>query len=214
MHQHERHATRILQLARVLILATLSLLFTAPPCVVAQDADDVVRVRTDLVVVPVVVTDGRGRRVADLQVSDFLLTDNGQSAKVEYFASGTDRVAMLFALDTSGSSKDTIAQQRQAATELFSRFGRSSRIAVLQFSEIVKLKVPFTRDTEAVETGFDFEAIPNAGTAIFDGAAAAVRSFDSSGAFSSERRIVILISDGLDTLSSTKYKAVVELARL
>src|SRR3954465_10882220 len=121
MHEHERHATRIPRLARVLILATLSLLFTAPPCVVAQDADDVVRVRTDLVVVPLVVTDSHGRRLPDLQVSDFLLTDNGQSAKVEYFASGTDRVALLFALDTSGSARETLAQQRDAATAIFSR---------------------------------------------------------------------------------------------
>src|SRR5205823_12902428 len=53
----------------------------------------------------------------------------------------------------------------------------------------------------------------NSGTAIFDGAAAAERSFDASGGFSTERRIVILMSDGLDTLSSTNYKTVVNSAR-
>jgi Ca-activated chloride channel homolog len=214
MDHHERHGTRIPQLARVLIIATFWILPATPAFVFAQETEDVVRVRTDLVVVPVIVTDGRGRRLPDLEVSDFLLTDNGRNVNLEYFASGTDRVALLFALDTSGSARDTLTQQREAATAIFSRFGKGSRIAVLQFGSVVRLPVPFTSNTEAAENAFNFEAIRNAPTAIFDAAAAAVGAFTGEGGFSMERRIVILISDGLDTLSSTKYTSVIDQARL
>jgi Ca-activated chloride channel family protein len=179
----------------------------------AQEPDDVIRVRTDLVAIPVIVTEARGRRVSGLTAKDFLLINDMGAAKVDYFASGTERVALLFALDTSGSAQETITRQREAAVALFSRFGHGSRVAVLQFGNIVRLTVPFTTNANAAQDAFNVPARENTGTAIFDGAAAAVRAFDGSGGFSVERRIVILMSDGLDTLSSTKYQSVIEAAR-
>jgi hypothetical protein len=41
---------------------------------------------------------------------------------------------LLFALDQSGSLREVIAQQREAALALFSRFGERSSVAVLRFS--------------------------------------------------------------------------------
>src|SRR2546428_13811010 len=75
--------------------------------------EDIIRVRTDLVAVPVIVTDSRGRRVPDLKREDFVLTDDNRAAKIGYFASGAERVALLFALDVSGSARDILAQQRE-----------------------------------------------------------------------------------------------------
>jgi Ca-activated chloride channel family protein len=77
----------------------------------------------------------------------------------------------------------------------------------------VRLSIPFTTDSAAAQDSLKFTTGESRGTAIFDGAAAAVRSFDGSGGFSMERRIVLLMSDGLDTLSSTKYSEVVNAAR-
>jgi len=184
--------------------------------VAAQDQEplDVIRVRTDLVAIPVTVTDARGHRIADLKQDDFVLSDDGRTTKIEYFASGAEHVALLFAIDASGSARDIISQQRSAALALLSRFGRGSRVAVLHFGDFVRLSVPFTTNSEGAENSFNYRPNGNTGTAIFDAAATAVRAFDSSGGFSTERRIVILISDGLDTLSSTTYKTVIEAARL
>lgn len=178
-----------------------------------QDPEDVVRVRTDLVAIPVIVTDARGRRLANLTQEDFRLLDDERDARVSYFAVGTERVALLFALDLSGSTREILAQQHDAATALFSRFGHGSRVAVLHFADFVRLTVPFTSNAEGVRQSFTAPAHESTGTAIFDGAAAALRSFDGSGGFSTERRIVILISDGLDTLSSTKPADVINAAR-
>jgi Ca-activated chloride channel homolog len=216
MAWHDAHKQRgprfLLRLITALVLVTLSaasFLNTAT----AQEPDDVVRIRTDLVTIPLVVTDSRGHRIPNLNKDDFVLTDYDSTAKIDYFASGTERVAMLFALDASGSEREIFAQQRQAALALFSRFGPGSRVAVLHFADYVRLSVPFTTDSGAAQEAFSSEARASSGTAIFDGAAAAVRSFDGSGGFSMERRIVLLMSDGLDTLSSTKYSDVVTAAR-
>jgi Ca-activated chloride channel family protein len=217
MAWHDAHKKRgprfplrlITAVSVVAILSTASSLNKAT----GQEPDEVIRIRTDLVTIPLVVTDSRGHRIPNLKREDFVLTDYDSAAKIDYFASGTERVALLFALDASGSEREIFAQQRQAALALFSRFGPGSRVAVLHFANYVRLSVPFTTDSGAAQAAFNSEPGASGGTAIFDGAAAAVRCFDGSGGFSMERRIVLLMSDGLDTLSSTKYSEVVAAAR-
>ena len=218
MAWHDAHKQRGPRfLLRLFIVITIALVWSALAgalCIAAaQEPDEVVRVRTDLVTVPLIVTDSRARRIPDLKTEDFTLADDNRAAKIDDVASGTGRAAMLFALDAAGSGREIIAQQREAALALYSRFGHGSRVAVLQFANFVRLSVPFTTDSVAAQASFNFEASASGGTGIFDGAAAAARSFDGSGGFSMERRIVVLISDGLDTLSSTKYADVIAVAR-
>lgn len=171
------------------------------------------RVRTDLVTVPALVTDGDGRRVRGLTQSDFSVRDNGRAVTLSYFAAGTDRVALAFALDASGSVRELVARQRAAALQLFSRFGRGSRVAVMHFGERPELLAPFTTDAALVEPAFAAHIPASRRTAIFDAAAAAVRAFAAEKNGPAERRIVILISDGLDTASVARAQTVIADAR-
>ncbi len=175
--------------------------------------DDVVRVRTDLVTVPTFVTDTQGRRVSGLKQADFSLRDNGEPVTLSYFAAGTEHIALAFALDASGSIREIIAQQRDAALKLFSRFKRGSRVAVLHFGEKAQLIVPFTTDTVKAEPAFTSYLPLSRRTAIFDGAATMLRAFAVGNSNPTERRILILISDGLDTASATHASTVIRDAR-
>lgn len=175
--------------------------------------DDVVRVRTDLVTVPAFVWDTKGRRVSGLTQADFALRDNGQTVALSYFAAGTEHVALAFALDTSGSIREVIAQQREAALSLFSRFGHGSRVAVLHFGERAALTIPFTDDRELAQSAFSLHTSLNRRTAIFDAAATAIQAFKVAGGNLAERRILILISDGLDTSSVSRAADVIREAR-
>jgi Ca-activated chloride channel family protein len=171
--------------------------------------DDVVRVRTDLVTVPAFVTDGRGRRVFGLTQSDFSVRDNGRQVALSYFAAGAEHVALAFALDASGSVREIISQQRDAALKLFSRFKVGSRVAVLYFGEGAALVLPFTNDAAKAEPAFTARLPASRRTAIFDGAAAALRAFAAGKSNPAERRILILISDGLDTASAARAPTVI-----
>jgi Ca-activated chloride channel family protein len=172
-------------------------------------ADDVLRIRTDLVTVNAIVRDAKGRRVTGLTRGDFSVSDNGRAVQLEYFAAGGDRVALTFALDASGSVRDIITRQRETALALFSRFGRGSRAAVLHFRERPEIITPLTAEPDEVRKAFDFPALRNRRTAIFDAALAAVRLYTSGDTDRTERRIVILISDGLDTVSSVNAATVI-----
>lgn len=175
--------------------------------------DDVLRIRTDLMVVPAFVTDRRNRRVQGLKQSDFVVLDDGRPVNVQYFASGTDRVALLFALDASGSAREIARRERETALALFSRFGAGSRVAVLRFTSSAALTAQFTDHGDQILAAFEMPALAGEHTAIFDAAATAIRAFDTNGRGPAERRIIILISDGLDTASTIKPADVINQAR-
>ncbi len=178
----------------------------------STDDDDVVRVNTDLLLFPVRVRDKKGQAIAGLTEQDLSLKDPDQVTTGIYFARGADRVAMLFALDQSGSLRQIIEQQREAALALFSRFGERSSVAIVRFSETATLVAPFTKDLENARAAFRFRAAPNAKTSIFDSAATSLKAFDDLTPTRTERRIVVLISDGLDTSSRTSPDAVIAAA--
>ena len=210
-----RLAERLL-LRSTILLPLLACFFLAanPSTVLAQqnDDEDVIRVNTDLLLFPVRIRDKKGLAVAGLTDQDLSLKDPDQVTTGLYFSPGADRVALLFALDQSGSLRQIISQQREAALALFSRFGERSSVAILRFSSTATLVAPFTKDLDNARAAFRFTAGSNEQTAIFDAAAHAVEAFDDLPPVRSERRIIVLISDGLDTRSRTSAEFVINAA--
>jgi Ca-activated chloride channel family protein len=211
-----RLAGRLVLRFALLIPLHVCLSVAAPPItVLAQQTgedEDVVRVNTDLLLFPVRIRDKKGLAVPRLTEQDLLLKDQDQVTTGIYFSPGADRVALLFALDQSGSLRQIISQQQDAALALFSRFGERSSVAILRFSDTSSLVAPFTNDVGAARAAFRFAAAPNQQTAIFDAAAQALLAFDDLPKVRSERRIVVLISDGLDTRSRTSADSVIDAA--
>jgi VWFA-related protein len=210
-------ARRVLshQRAALLYFLIIAITISAPSSTAAQTPEgdsDTVRINTDLLLFPVRLKDKRGQAVSGLNEHDLLLTDRDHVSTGLYFAPGGDRVALVFALDQSGSLREIISQQRDAALALFGRFSRRSRIAVLRFAQQASLVVPFAQEADSAREAFTFSAGNNQRTAIFDGAAAAVKSFDMLPPDRAERRLVILISDGLDNASNLKAREVIDLA--
>jgi Ca-activated chloride channel family protein len=179
---------------------------------VTTDEDDVVRVSTELLLFPIRIRDKKGQAVAGLTEQDLILKDPDKATSGVYFSPGADRVALMFALDQSGSLREIISQQQDAALGLFSRFGERSSVAVLRFSDTSSLATPFTRDLTQAGAAFRFSAARNQQTAIFDAAADAVSAFSDLPRVRAERRIVVLISDGLDNRSRTSADSVIKAA--
>src|SRR6266516_725106 len=197
------------------VVAVLLCLVSSNQSISAQEADkeEVIRVRTDLVTVPLVVTDSHGRRIFGLGQDDFLVSTEGHVQKTAFFATGTARVALTFLLDASGSAREYLRDQRDAAVSLFSRFGPQSQVAVVRFSDEAKVAVPFSGDLQQARAAFDFPAVSDRHTAIFNAAMAVLQLLEKRKSDPTERRIVILTSDGLDTASSLKASEVIERAR-
>jgi len=208
----EQLLLRFATILPLLVCLSVAANFTTALAQQTGDDEDVIRVNTDLLLFPVRIRDKKGLAVAGLTDQDLSLKDQDQVTTGLYFAKGAARVALLFALDQSGSLRQIISQQQEAALALFSRFGERSSVAILRFSDTASLVAPFTKDLDAARAAFRFRAAPNAQTAIFDAAARAVTAFDDLPPVRSERRIVVLISDGLDTRSRTSAESVINAA--
>lgn len=188
----------------------------APPIAaqVEETRDEVLRVTTDLLLFPVRIRDkNRQTARAGLTEHDLSLKDEDRVTSGIYFAAGVDRVALVFALDQSGSLREIISQQKDAALGVYRAFGAKSSVAVLQFAETPAIAAPFLRDPAEARNAFAFSARANQRTAIFDAAGKALEMFEALPRVRTERRIVIMLSDGLDNASRTKADRVIQLAR-
>jgi Ca-activated chloride channel family protein len=209
---HNPHILRGPRFSLCLATAIGLLLFSSFVTAQETQPDEVIRVRTDLVAVPVTVTDSRGHRISDLKQQDFALTDDGHNARIDYFASGAERIALAFVLDNSGSLREQLSRQRDAAIGLFSRFGPGSSVAVIRFGLQARLLAPFTRETDSARAAFSVPVNLSERTAIFDAGMATIQAYAPRGENSAERRIAILISDGLDTASRSNAAQVIAAA--
>ena len=194
--------------AAVVVLALLPVELQAQEPTTGEE--EVVKVSTDLLVYPIRVRDKRTSAVT-LTERDLALKDDDHVTTGLFLYPGADRVALIFALDESGSLREIVSAQREAALALFARFGARSQVAVIRFAANPSLVAPFGRDTATLSEAFKFPVRAQR-TAIFDAAAAAVSAFDALPRFRSERRIVVLISDGLDNASTTKAGSIIKAA--
>jgi len=177
--------------------------------------------KTGVTVVNVPVTvRGDGILVTDLHKNDFEILDNGKRQEISYFAHQDDvplNVALL--VDVSGSVRQIIEDEKVTAGQFLERVLRPhDRGIVVGFSESVILWQGFTSSIDLLKAALTnlkpvALAAPGltsdprrAGTALYDAVAAtAKREFP----LQTGTKIIVVISDGLDTTSSTTLESAV-----
>jgi len=98
------------------------------------DEGDVVRVETQLVSVPAVVTNKAGRPITGLHAENFLLFENGEQQKITNFATTDAPFEIALLLDTSGSTRDDVGLIRQAANAFIDGLRPGDRVAIVGFN--------------------------------------------------------------------------------
>jgi VWFA-related protein len=98
------------------------------------DEGDVVRVETQLVSVPTVVTNSAGRPVPGLRAENFLLFENSQPQKIANFATTEAPFEIALLLDTSGSTREDVGLIRQAASVFIDALRPGDRVAIVGFN--------------------------------------------------------------------------------
>lgn len=191
---------RILLLANVLLVALACALHAAPA---SADEYSVDIVSLDESAFPslgavVNVLDAAGRPVPGLTGDSFQARVGGEPARIDDLRTALDSdvsLAVALVVDVSGSMEgEPLAQARLAAAEFVQGLSPQDSVAVITFSDSVSLVQDFTADKEAVIRAIDgLAALGN--TALYQAAAdAAARA----AAAPSPRRVIILLSDGVD----------------
>jgi VWFA-related protein len=176
----------------------------------AQDSGQqpVFSARTAAVAVDVLVTES-GQPVRGLRASDFEIRDNGILQQVDLVTEGRLSVDVILAFDTSESVAGTrLGQLRSASGLLLDELKKGDRVALVTFSDTLRLPSTWTPDVGAVRASLG-AVRAQGGTALVDGVYLAL----AVGETSAGRGLAIVFSDGVDTSSWLSADAVLQAAR-
>ena len=175
----------------------------APP----KDEDfDVIRVSSNLVMVPVSVVDAKGEPVRGLQVPDFRLDEEGREQQITDLGNPDEvplDIAILFDVSSSVSQKGFFSfQQRAAASFLKQVLKPVDRAAVFTITDQPTLMSPLvSAETAARELVTIPAATSPVPTAFYDTVMAAAKYLITNSA-ERHRRVILVISDGDDNFSN------------
>ncbi len=160
------------------------------------------KVDVKLVNVYVTVTDAHGAPVGGLNKENFSLQEDGHNQTISVF----DKEAALplsvaLAIDTSLSTRHDLPLEQASAKRFVRTLLRPVDVlSVFGFSETVQ-STSYTSDMKRIEEGIDHVRL-GAATALFDAVYLASRSLDRR----QGRKVMVLITDGGDTMSKVDYK--------
>lgn len=169
----------------------------APPPLPVED-NEVLKIETNLVTLPVSVLDTKGRFISNLRQNDFEIFENGIQQRVDYFASIESPFTVVLLLDVSPSTKYKINDIQDAAISFVDQLRREDKLVVVTFSNELKVisqqDTSFHRVRSAIrETKF------GDGTSIYEAVDYAIDNLLGS---ISGRKAIVVLSDGVDTSSS------------
>src|SRR5882724_1430636 len=182
------------------------------------DEGDVVRVDTQLVSVPAVVTNSGGRPMAGLREENFLVYENGQPQKIASFATTEVPFEIALLLDTSGSTRADVALIRQAANAFVAALRPGDRIAIVSFNTArqgqsvgakVDVLTKLIDDRKVLNKAIENLGTSN-GTPFYDalGKIAADVFREKPTDEMRGRRAVVALTDGVDSTSDSDFASV------
>lgn len=177
----------------------------------ADDGNTTFKVDVKLVNVFVTVTDARGAPVANLTKDNFQLFEDDHLQKIAVFSKESELpLSIALAVDTSLSTRKDLTLELNSAR----RFARTilrpvDALSIYGFNEIVDQAVPFTSDLKTIDRGVDHLQL-GAATALYDAIFVAGEALEQR----QGRKVMVVITDGGDTVSKTDYQEALRAAQI
>jgi Ca-activated chloride channel homolog len=164
--------------------------------------DEIIRISSVLVPIPVSVTDQNGKAVTNLRAADLELRIDGVAVPIDEISSAETplRLAMLF--DNSSSVAIARDFERSAAIRFFRRVIRPDRdlAALFSVNDRTRLEQSLTTDVGLLVKAIEALPQPKGATALLDGIIRTAEYLRSA----TGRRVIVIVSDGEDTFSDAK----------
>jgi len=199
------------------VLRTVVVLSTVVAVALAQQPQQAIRVQVNEVVVPVTVTDEKGKFITDLEQSDFKLFDQGKEQTIRYFnRERNQRVVVGFLVDLSNQSRGQWKSLQEATIELvLNLLPGDKKYAgyLIGYGNEAELMVNTTSDSDPIVERLR-KISPSGGSAFYDAVYMACTSRKLvDGEPVDPRRVIVVIGDGHDNASSKTLDQVIELAQ-
>ncbi|HYY58878.1 MAG TPA: VWA domain-containing protein, partial [Pyrinomonadaceae bacterium] len=171
--------------------------------------DEVLRVTTDLVSIPVSVTDRDGRYIYDLRQEDFRIYEDGAEQQISHFSSVEQPFTVVLLMDTSFSSAAYLAEIKEATNAFIAELRPLDAVLPVTFDGVIRPllsrgtsnRTKLSAAIERMQTDMG-----NNGTKLYDAVDFAYQSLRRTRG----RKAVILFTDGDDTWSRATRKSTLE----
>jgi VWFA-related protein len=176
-----------------------------------------IKVNVTDVIVPVSVTDEKGRFVSNLTKEDFHIFDEGREQKITYFSHDQSLpIVMGFLLDQSSGMKIQWGKYQEATTDLMLNLlpvEKKYSGYLITYGNVPELVVDTSSDAEKMVEKVR-KMKPGGGSALFDAIYMACTSRRTiQGEPYEPRRVLIVIGDGHDNTSKHTLEQVIEIAQ-
>lgn len=201
---------------RSLVFCVLVVLSTARAHISAQDQSNQASFRSDsseLVVLPVTVTDKGGRFIPELTRDRFLIFDNGRRQDLALFSIEDAPVSVALVVDNSGSMRNRLGEVIAAAVSFVRLSNPDDEVLAIEFNDSVRDALGGRRLSAG--DGPQLEAalrtlVPDGRTALYD---ALIDGLDHLEQSHLPRKVMVLVSDGGDNASNATLDQVLARAR-
>jgi Ca-activated chloride channel family protein len=201
-------ALRRRRLAWPAISISLSLILGVALRLAAQE-DKPLRLDVKLVSLFVNVTDQKGAIVGGLSKDDFKITEDGRPQTITIFERQSEMpLNLTLAIDTSSSTyKDRYIEQQAAKKFVHAMMRPQDQMSVLEFDTFVTELTGFTNKVALIDHGLDHMR-GEGGTALYDAIYLGSKSLGNKDG----RKVLILVTDGGDTVKGSTYDDALEQA--
>ncbi len=158
-----------------------------------------IRVQSNLVLIPVTVTDPLNRFVTGLDRENFRVFEDKSEQKVTHFASEDAPLSIGLVFDISGSMGAKLLKSREAATQFFKTANPEDEFFLVEFNDRPQLVVDFTTHLEEIQNRLTFTQ-SRGRTALLDAIYMALNTMKKA---RNPRKALLIISDGGD--NSSRY---------
>jgi Ca-activated chloride channel homolog len=159
--------------------------------------DDVLKIDTDLVTIPVRITSKQGRPIPNVGKGEFKVFENGVEQTIDYFSSEEQPFTVALMLDTSYSSVFKMGEIQDAAFAFVRQLRPQDKVMIVAFDEKVQVLCEASGDQHALKMAIQASRI-GSGTSIYTALDMVINQKFSK---ISGRKAIVLLTDGVDTTS-------------
>lgn len=161
------------------------------------DENEVVRVNTSLVTIPVSVMDRAGKYVPSIRQQEFRIWEEGVEQEIAYFATVEKPFTVALVIDTSGSTRYRLPEIQDAAISFINQLRPADRVLVVSFDDEVRVLSEATSDRARLRDAI-YRVRAGSGTKLYDAV-----DFVINERFNriDGRKAILLFTDGVDTSS-------------
>jgi Ca-activated chloride channel family protein len=176
----------------------------------ARNPDSTFKVDVKLVSVFVTVTDEHGAPLGSLTKDNFELREDGKPQPISVFAKESALpLSIILDIDTSLSTRKDLPLELASARKFAHTILRPvDGLSLFAFSEVVNEIVPFTSDVKRIDHGIT-QLRYGAATALYDALLLGAQALEPR----QGRKVMVVITDGGDTISKVSYRDAVRAAQ-